>query len=326
MVITFIGNFGVSYSSESHYKKTLERMGHKVVCLQENQTTAPTVLYEARKSDLLLWVHTHGWHIPHMDDVLERLKQEGVPTVGYHLDLWRGLKREQDLNTDQYWGIEYFFTCDKLFVPDLEAKGIKSYYLPAGVFGDECRIVEPDRAKYPHDIIFTGSYNYHPEWPYRKELIDWLKSTYGERFGHYGGDGLGVVRGNDLNQLYASAKIVIGDTLCKGFEYPFYFSDRLFEVPGRGGFMIFPYIKGLEECFVLSDPRYNLPDNNNKPTELVVYDFNNFGNLGHQIDYFLEMEADRQAIVEAGHARVKKDHTYASRLKFILDTVHGKSS
>ena len=60
---------------------------------------------------------------------------------------------------------------------------------------------------------------------------------------------MGVIRGKELNDLYATAKVVVGDTLCKGFNYPYYFSDRLFETTGRGGFLIHPYIKGLEDYF-----------------------------------------------------------------------------
>ena len=44
-----------------------------------------------------------------------------------------------------------------------------------------------------------------------------------------GGDGLGVVRGEKLNQLYADSKIVIGDSLSLNFDYPGYWSDRIYE-------------------------------------------------------------------------------------------------
>jgi len=57
------------------------------------------------------------------------------------------------------------------------------------------------------------------------------------------------VRGEALNQIYANAKIVVGDTLNLDFKYPWYSSDRLFEVTGRGGFMIYPDIEGLDTFF-----------------------------------------------------------------------------
>src|SRR5258708_12315387 len=101
------------------------------------------------------------------------------------------------------------------------------------------------------DIVFVGSRGYHSEWPYRPQLVDWLKQTYGSRFHHFSGEveSEGLKRGLELNQVYADAKVGVGDTLCINFDYPYYFSDRLFENTGRGGFTISPYIKGIAKCF-----------------------------------------------------------------------------
>lgn len=167
--------------------------------------------------------------------------------------------------------------------------------------------------EYKYDIVFTGSYNYHPEYEYRKTLIDWLKNIYKEKFFHFGSNGLPVVRGEELNKVYSYSKIVIGDTLCKNFNYPFYFSDRLFEVTGRGGFLIFPYIKGVEDHFVIGK-------------ELVTYEFNNFDDLKTKIDYYLERDDEREKIRLAGHERTKKDHTYTQRLKQLLNIIENDTN
>lgn len=316
MKITFLGNFDVSYSTESHHKKTYEKLGHKVVALQEGKTFAEKVLEHASKSDLFVWTHTHAWHTPGMEEVLLKLKSKGIPSAGYHLDLWKGIRREADLNTDPYWNIEYFFTCDKLMIPDLQKRGVKAFYLPAGVLEDECYLAEPDRKKFPHDVIFVGSRNYHPEWPYRPQLIDWLKKTYGDRFGHYGGDGLGVVRGNELNILYASAKVVVGDTLCKGFDYPDYFSDRLFETTGRGGFMVFPNIPGLENLF-------NTDKTDKFPIELATYKFADWRDLEFKINFFLNPQHSgiKESMRWHAQERTKKDHTYTQRLSEMINVI-----
>lgn len=309
MTIFFIGNFEVSYSSESHYLRTLRQMGHEVVTFQENHTSGTEILKAVENGkvpDWLFWVHTHSFKVEGMAEVLKQFKEQGIPTVGYHLDLYKGIGREPTPDND-YWKIEYFFTCDKNFVPDLQALGIKAYYLPAGVVADECYLGNKV-PQYEHDVIFTGSKGYHREWPYRPQLINWLQDTYRERFAHYGGDGRGVVRGHALNDLYASSKIVVGDTLCIGFNYPYYFSDRLYEAVGRGGFLIFPYIKGIEECFDLE-------------TELVTYEFGNFEQLKQKIDYYLEHPEEREKIRQAGFERVKKDHTYTHRLNHIIATI-----
>lgn len=317
--ICFIGNFEVDYSSESHYLKTLEKLGYEVMPLQENQTTITNIdrLFSDQNCDMLFWVHTHNWSIPSgdvksmtMEDLLRKLKVSGIPAVGYHLDLWKGLEREKDLETDPYWNIEYFFTCDKLFVDDLKAKGIKAYFLPAGVFEDECYIGDI-KEEFKHDVIFVGSRGYHSEWPYRGQLIEWLEKTYGSRFAQYGGGGKGTIRGKDLNNLYASSKIVIGDTLCKNFDYPFYSSDRLWETIGRGGFLIYPKIYGLGKHF--TDKK-----------EVIYYPYNDFEYLKYAIDYFLEHDQEREKIRIAGFERCKREGTYTQRLEFILDVIENE--
>lgn len=311
MKIAFVGNFGVDYSSESHYLKTFAKLGHEVVTIQENRPV-PLPVNEYANCDFLFWVHTHGWETPGIEPLLELFKSQGKPIVGYHLDLWKGLHREADLKVDLYWKrVTHFFTCDKQFISDLEAMGIKAFYLPAGVFEGECYMAEPNREKYPHDIIFTGSKDYHEEWPYRVRLIDWLQETYGDKFKLYGrekGKDYNQIRGHELNVLYASAKLVIGDTLCQGFNYPDYFSDRLFEVTGRGGALIFPFIRGIDKQFILFQ-------------ELVTYGFDNFEHLKMHIDFFLANEPEREKIRKAGFERTKRDHTYTKRLSDMINII-----
>src|SRR5690349_14884341 len=100
MRIAFLGNFHVDYTSETHHKKSLEALGHEVMPLQEGQATSLAVLRQAMQSDMFVWVHTHGWQTPgemSMVEVLDILKRSNIPSVTYHLDLWFGLKRQEDL-------------------------------------------------------------------------------------------------------------------------------------------------------------------------------------------------------------------------------------
>lgn len=313
MRIIFIGNFdGADYTTENHHKKTYEKLGHTIIPIQENKSSVDEVFKYIDSADALCWTHTHNFKFDTPDRIkymLDVCKQRGVQTYGYHLDLWLGLQREKDLQNDPYWDIQYFFTVDKLMADWLNANtSTKGFYLPAGVFEDECYMADPDYSRFPHEIVFTGAKGYHPEYSYRKTLIDWLADTYKDRFAHYGGGGKPVQRGHDLNTLYASAKVVVGDTLCIDFKYPYYFSDRLFEAPGRGAFMIFPYIKGLEMM-------YNLG------SEIIPYVYNNFVELRYRIDEFLINGTLRQQIREAGHKRVKEAHTYTHRLTQLLETL-----
>jgi hypothetical protein len=310
--IVFLGNFEVPYSSENHHANSLESLGHTVCRLQERTIKDSFVLEQAMNSDLFIWVHTHGWNTPGrigMGYVLEELKKANIPTMTYHLDLWLGLERQKDLEEDDFYKtIGHFFATDKLMTDWFnENTNVKGHFLPAGVYDKECYIhPDYDVQDFDYDVIFVGSKRYHHEYPYRPQLIDHLRNVYGKRFLHVGGDGdTGTVRGDKLNRIYAKSKIAIGDSLNIGFNYPYYTSDRLFESTGRGGFTIYPRIKGLEEYF-------------EDESEIVFYEHGNLKDLTDKIDEYLEDNLSREDIRLNGHERTKQEHTYIHRWATIL--------
>lgn len=305
MTIAFLGNFSVDYSSESHHAKTLESMGHEVIRIQENEP-----ITEAPDCNLFVWVHTHGWSSPGIQKLIDKYKGK-VPIVSYHLDLWFGLDRQRDLETDPFYKlIDHWFVTDKLMADWLNKEtDIKGYYLPAGVFDEEAMMLDKSEDTVP-GVSFVGSKGYHPEWPYRPKLVDWLGETYGDNFGHYSGEEgtKGLRRGLHLNQLYADTKVVVGDALCIDFNYPYYWSDRVPETLGRGGFLIHPFIKGMEEIF--EDGKH-----------IVFYEFGDFNDLKKKIDFYLENDKAREHIREQGHLLVKNNHTYRQRWEKILEEI-----
>ena len=312
--ITILGNFRVDFTSESHYKKTLEEMGYEVIALQEGEASAETVLANGIRSHCLFYVHTHGWQTPGaitLREVFEELEKLGIPTFAYHLDLWLGLDRQKDMKTDDFWRVKYFFTVD----PDMADYMNQLDYMPTGiyvrpgVYGGEC--TKETQSNWVQPIAFVGAYNYHPEWPYRRELIDFLHKEYGARFRRYGAPAEDqpdafCLRGRELNKLYSSTKIVVGDSLCPGFKKRGYWSDRVYETTGRNGFIIHPDIAGIEEEFV-------------DGKELRLYKFGDFNQLKSLIDYYLEHNWEREEIRDAGFMRTKGTHTYADRMKQIID-------
>ena len=311
--IVFLGNFEVSYSSENHHAKSLESLGHTVCKLQERTIKDSFVLEQAMKSDLFIWVHTHGWVTPGrlgMGFVLEELKKANIPTMTYHLDLWFGLERQKDLEEDDFYKtIGHFFATDKLMTDWFnENTNVKGHFLPAGVYDKECYIHEDyNKDEFEYDVIFVGSKRYHHEHKYRAELVDFLRRIYGKRFLHVGGDGdTGTVRGNDLNRIYAKSKVAVGDSLNINFNYPYYTSDRLFESTGRGGFTIYPRIKGLEEYFIDGE-------------EIVFYEHGNLEDLKSKIDQYLDDNSTRELVRLSGHERTKQEHTYIHRWATIIN-------
>ena len=311
MKIVFVGNFQVPYTSENHYALTFEKLGHKVLRLQETMVTTDRIYSEASGADMFFWVHTHGWEIKGrrtMAEVLRRLYRLGIPTVAYHLDLYMGLQRWREYEQHDYFKVQHFFTVDKLMADWLnENTDTTGHYLPAGVFEPECYMAQPVE-EFKYEVVFVGSKKYHSEWQYRPLLVNWLQRTYGDRFGHFGNDGKGVVRGDSLNKLYASAKVVVGDTLCIDFKYPHYWSDRIYETTGRGGMMIHPHIEGIETQFEVG-------------AEILTYKYGDFVELKQKIESMLKDDSARRYIQQAGHERTKRDHTYTQRLQTIIERV-----
>jgi hypothetical protein len=312
MRLTFLGNFGVDYSSESHHAKSLESLGHTVTRLQEPKTSASRIAEAGAASDAFIWVHTHGWDTPGIADAIATIKAAGVPVVAYHLDLYMPIpQRWKQYQNDPYMRhVDHFFTVDPAMARWLnENTAVKGHYLPAGVFREECYISDQP-SKYANDVVFVGSFGYHDCWTYRPQLIKWLRKTYGPRFTHVGGDGdTGTVRGHALNALYENSKVAVGDTLCPNFDYPGYWSDRAYESLGRSGaFLIHPYIKGMEQHFTAGE-------------HLLYYQYGDFDELRTKIDDALDRPQMRDTIRRAGFEHVKANHTYAHRWQHILETV-----
>lgn len=314
MKVVMYGNFQVSYTSESHHAASLESLGHQVIRLQETEISTDKVLRETANADLFVWVHTHGVvnrGTFTMVRVLDELRRRGIPSVTYHLDLFVGITdRWKTYQQDSYiTKLDHFFSVDPKLVDWLNANRripTTGHYLPAGVYDQECYLAEPGACRY--NVIFVGSERYHASWPYRGKLINWLRKTYGPQFALFGQDAGKVVRGDELNKLYASAKVVVGDTFSPGFHYPFYWSDRIYETTGRGGFIIHPRIAGLEEQFVDGE-------------EIVLYEFDQALDLKEKIDHYIAHDEERERIRKAGHERTKNNHTYRHRWEHVLKEI-----
>src|SRR5271166_6034457 len=319
MRIVMLGNFGVDHSSETHHANTLNQLGHDVARLQETQATADDVALACVGADLFIWVMTHGWQTP--GDMAQTLHELAIPSMSYHLDRWLGLARQAEIGTDAVFSVDHWFTVDRLQADWLnQHTSTTAHYLPAGVYGAECYMAErPDEYlrgsffELGADVIFVGSRGYHPEYSYRPKLIDWLKDTYGPRFRHYGGDGLGTIRGHQLNQLYANTKVVVGDSLTLDGDDGSYWSDRVYETIGRGGMLIHPYLEGL--ATLAGDQQFI------DTQHIVYYTHGDFDELKFLIDWYLDNDTEREQIRKTGHEHVKTHHTYTQRWQSILKTL-----
>jgi hypothetical protein len=314
MKIAYVGNRknldaqGKSFNTEAHITLSLEKLGHEVNFIQEDEITAVGLQLPARVygADIFLWTRTWPGIVTETD--LKTIHEQGIPTVSFHLDKYAGIQRDGGMGIGSpFWKTDFVFSPEgsvqsqKIF----KNLGINQYYLPAGVYEDEC-IMLPRQGNYIADVCFIGggeTYS-HPEWAYRHKLVRWLKENYGGRYIKYGYPEK-TIRGLELNQLYSNVKIVIGDSLCKDFTDSYYYSDRPFEVTGRGGMIIMPYIPGITDHFV-------------DRKEAVLYAFDNFIQLKNLIDYYILHDDEREQIRIAGFERTKRENTYTHRCKEML--------
>lgn len=302
----------MSYTSESHHAASLESLGHSVTRLQEPKATAEEILAATEDADCFVWIKTHGWDTPRIDEVLAHLKERGIPVISYHLDAYMQIPdRWARYKSDPYMlALDHFFTVDQCQADWLNAHtNVTGHYLPPGVYGAECYISDQP-SPHANDVVFVGSRGYHSAYPMRPRLLDWLKQTYGPRFTHAGGDsGTGPIRGDDLNRLYANSKIAVGDSYIVDPNYPGkYWSDRVPETLGRAGFALVPRVFGLDEYFTNGE-------------HLATYEHGDFDDLRFKIDYYLEADDEREKIRRAGQEHAKANHSYVRRWETILSTV-----
>jgi hypothetical protein len=318
LTVAYRGNFqpdlpaGVTpWSTEYHVAASLELLGHQVVRIQENTCSWPDTVTAAQGADLFLWTQTYGYAQNWArDDEVAGLAalNAAMPTAGLHLDLWWGLEREHQIRDLPYFQeLGWVFTADGDHDEQFAQAGVHHHWSPPAVFGPECTPGTP-RSTFRSDVAFVGSWRggYHDAWwPQRKAMLDIVAQRYRQRARFW--PRAGAVRGRNLNDLYASVKVVVGDS-CFADTSDRYFTDRPFETVGRGGFLVMPWIRGLAELLIDGEHcRYYPPGD--------------FPEMKRLIDHYLVHDDERERIRQAGQAHVAQNHTYANRCEALLNTV-----
>jgi len=169
-------------------------------------------------------------------------------------------------------------------------------------------ITESDFSKYGFDVVFAGSKNeiYKTPIPYgRIGLINFLeKQDFDFKTVSFNPIGSGRFLGTDHNKLCQCSKIVLGH--CGWADVRLSNSARDFRVTGAGGFLLTEYVDGMEDLFELGKECETY-----KTLEECV----------EKIKYYIEHEEERKRIAESGYLRTIKDHTFANRMKQVLNDV-----
>ena len=289
--------------------RTLEAMGHTVIEAQEGYQEDPLawgwdrIEAEAHPGnvDLFLWTQTWQVDADGAYRTLDLLRDRGIPSASFHLDLYWGLGRQAQIMEYPFWRTDHVFTADGGHDEGFARNGVNHHWMPPAVYAPQCVKGTPDpQHRWP--IIFVGSHPYpHPEHAeVRGFMIRVLQSHYGGKFRHYRGG----VRGQQLADLYASATVVVGDS-CLAGKVRRYWSDRIPETLGRAGFLLHPHVEGLEDSF--TDGKH-----------LRLYESGDIGQLLALIDYYMARPDEAAEIAARGQQLVIEHHTYTHRMAEVL--------
>lgn len=316
--VAYIGNFEPEFSTENEVKHALGVLGCEVDEIQEHNQAAWELLVGRlfdRYYDMVLWTSTAGLVQQLPADLpwrmLDAAERNSIPTVGYHLDRWWGLDREHQLR----WP---FFSCESVFTADgghqaeFEEVGINHTWAPPGISERWCR---PGnfRDEYACDVVFVGGWdNYgHREWKHRTELISFLGQVYGDGFLALPKRGHHAIRGLELNDVYWSAKVVVGDSCLvpntDGSPATHYCSDRVPETMGRGGVLVHPHVDGVSQA-AFSHWSWPLGD---------------WAELRRVVDELIHNDEVSETTRQTSMAETRLANTYTERMKFVLTEILG---
>lgn len=296
MNIAYVGSFTRLHDEEG-MARALEGLGHDVQRWEEKTFVPNDIGHLVQsKPDFVLFAKLKiapG----SASRLVGECKEAGIRTVCLVPDLYFGLTREVSIRQRVP-----MFQADLVCTPDgghdteWKEAGIRHALVRQGIPEGEC--YDGQRGN-PYDIVFVGTQN--PEFPYRTDLMRKLSSRYEDRFLWVGRHDANECRGSRLNDLLASAKIVVGDSVYS----PHYWSNRVYETLGRGGFLIHPVVPGLEDEFDFYE-------------HFIPYAYGDFDGLTKKIDYYLEHPEDRELIRKAGQSHVKAHYTLTHRAKELL--------
>jgi hypothetical protein len=301
--IIYIGDFIQPYSTERYITHAFTQLGYEVLCIQEDRLmikNADEMFQEVKEMNPIFVLFSKGKPMGESEKFINLMKSNGIRTIVWLFDLYFDLPADRKFKLEKKiapFNSELIFSTDGGHDKNFEDLGINHKCLRQGIHAPEAILYDLPKT---HEIIFVGGDVYRT----RHMLLIGLKEHYGSKFEWFGWNHKNIVRGLDLNKLYASTKVVVGDSQ----PSKRYWSNRIYETLGRGGFLLHPYVEGLEEEFEIGK-------------DLVCYPYGDFGKLHELIDYYLEHEDEREAIRKHGHETVKNKYTYKNRCEQFLKMI-----
>jgi tetratricopeptide (TPR) repeat protein len=217
----------------------------------------------------------------------------GMETCPYPL-----VAQVYDSSFNHFWLRHYLRLFDRVFVdfknsiPRLAKEGIHANWLPYSV--DPDAFVTDGPVEKDLDIGFVGVTDQRPR---RQALFDLLSRDF--KVGVAGAiDGKGRLGFKEMAAFYARCRIVVNECLYDGVNF------RVFEALASGSFLLTEATEnGLHELFT---PGRHL--DTYAPETLL-----------EKVDYYLDHDAEREAIAAEGQRLVMSEHTQKARAEQMLE-------
>ncbi len=290
MKIIYIAKFNKMWDEE-YIARGFEDLGHTVGRVSESSKYRQIIAdIEVFKPDVVIFAK---FRQPFAQDVIDYCKSKGIKTVCWVFDLYWGYNREHQLKTPAF-NADYIFTTDGGNDDRWKERGIRHNCVRQGIYKPECVLEKGEKI---YDVLFVGSFN-----PYNKErnrILDLVNADFSLKW--IGKNNDNEVRGMKLNRLYAEAKVVVGDSVYS----PHYWSNRVVETLGRGGFLIHAEVEGLKEAY----------------PHLVTYKRGDYGDLKSKIEYYLKNDKQRNDIIKKNYKWVRDNYTCSKQCQRLIDFI-----
>lgn len=287
MKLAIIGKFRRLHDEE-YIARSFEMIGVEVLRVEERSLTHQICEeIDQFNPDYVMWTK-----LSVAEPVKVREHMRKYKTICWVFDLYIGYQREYRLTTHPAFTADYVFTTDGGHQDEFRTLGINHQCVRQGIWKEEAFLFPKTPSK---DVIFVGSENILNSG--RMKQISFVEHNF-PQFKWYGRADTNEVRGTALNELYAKTAIVIGDSVYS----PNYWSNRVVETLGRGGFLIHQEVEGLKEEY----------------PHLVTYKPGDFQDLKEKIDYYLANEDERVNIVNLNFEWVKENYTMDKKCKELI--------
>ena len=283
MKIGLIGKFQRLHDEE-YIARSFEMLGHKVVRIQSDESFMLDSIFNQimdERPDIVIYgkLNLQG----DTKKFIKQLKFYDIKAVCWIFDLYIGYPREFRLNAPQFKDADILVSTDGGHNKEFLEKGINHKCVRQGIYKPECFVVDKPKIR---DVAFVGSPN--ALYDYRQNMLDFVKANYSS-FKWFGQKDTNEIRGTRLNDLYGETKVIVGDSVYS----PYYWSNRVVETLGRGGFLIHPNVEGIKQEY----------------PHLVTYEYKNFDDLKTKIDYYLAHDDEREELRKKNFEWVRDNYT-----------------